>query len=143
MLCPVCRREMLTLEFRFIELDRCAECGGVWLDSGEIALVAEKAGALESALLSALEPGDIADGVSAGARRCPVCAKRLERVCAPLAGGVVVERCARRHGIWFDEGELDTAVRAAGAEPGDELSRFLAELAGCRRKGPCSERPTP
>ena len=140
MLCPVCRCEMLTLEFRFVELDHCPECGGVWLDSGEIALAARQAGALQSDLLSALESEDIAAYDSSARRRCPVCAKRLERVRAPGTAGIAVERCARRHGVWFDEGELETAVRAAGAEPGNDLARFLAELAERRRKGPRSER---
>ena len=41
---------------------------------------------------------------------------------------IVVDRCPRRHGLWLDCGELEAVVRAAGAEEGNVLARFFAEL---------------
>jgi uncharacterized protein len=140
MFCPVCKSEMLTLEFRFIELDHCSECGGVWLDSGELALVAEHAGALQSDILSALESGETVECGPSEKRRCPVCAKRMEQVRITGKEDITVDRCPQRHGIWFDEGELDKAIQSAGAEPGNEFANFLADLAQKRRMNPCSER---
>ncbi len=60
MVCPVCNKDMLVLEFELVEIDHCAECGGVWLDSGELALIGQRAGALHGDLLAALEsePGE-------------------------------------------------------------------------------------
>ena len=50
MLCPVCRTQMLMLEFAQIEMDYCRECGGAWLDSGEAALNGARAVTLQAGL---------------------------------------------------------------------------------------------
>ncbi|NIV72594.1 MAG: hypothetical protein GWN16_11560, partial [Calditrichae bacterium] len=36
MLCPVCKKPMMILEYNEVELDYCPICGGVWLDQGEL-----------------------------------------------------------------------------------------------------------
>ncbi len=50
MLCPVCRTQMLTLEFAQIDIDYCRECGGAWLDSGEAKLIEISGPAQDDAL---------------------------------------------------------------------------------------------
>ena len=56
MLCPVCDNvDMFVLEFEQVEIDYCLGCRGVWLDSGELALIGERAGVLHGELLGALE----------------------------------------------------------------------------------------
>jgi len=96
MLCPVCAKEMLVLEFELVEIDHCVECGGVWLDSGELGLIGRlfdaaqggpepgrtgrRAGALHGDLLAALEKGRGEPDKAGPKRRCPVCRKRLLRV---------------------------------------------------------------
>jgi Zn-finger nucleic acid-binding protein len=130
MLCPVCDgAEMLVLEFELVEIDYCPGCRGVWLDSGELALIGERAGALRGELLSALEAQDD-EGPAGGRRPCPVCGKRLRRVIAPAQPPIEVDRCPRGHGLWFDRGELAAVVQAAGAAEGNVLARFFAELTG-------------
>ena len=132
MLCPVCREEMLVLEFERVEVDYCPACGGVWLDSGELELVGERAGALSGGLLSALERrrGNAPRG---RARRCPVCRKKMLQVQAETEPPVVVDRCPAEHGLWFDRGELPAVVAAAGADRNNPLARFFAELGGAGR----------
>jgi len=34
--CPVCNNAMITLELDQVEIDHCTECGGIWLDAGEL-----------------------------------------------------------------------------------------------------------
>ena len=126
MICPVCREDMFVLEFQRVELDWGPGCGGVWLDSGELGLLGEKAGALRGALLNALEREEA--GKAAGKRRCPVCRKRLTEVRTGPEGTIVVDRCPAGHGLWFDRGELPAVVEAAGAEQDNVLARFLSEL---------------
>lgn len=129
MLCPGCRDvEMFVLEFEQVELDYCYECGGVWLDSGELELVARRAGALEGELLAALEGDGGRRGEAARGRRCPVCRKMLREVTARTDPPVVVDRCPAEHGLWFDRGELGVVVKAAGAQEGNVIARFLAQL---------------
>jgi len=37
--CPVCENPMIILELDRVETDFCTECGGIWLDSGELELL--------------------------------------------------------------------------------------------------------
>jgi Zn-finger nucleic acid-binding protein len=34
--CPKCGMELQTISFRDVEIDRCFNCNGVWLDDGEL-----------------------------------------------------------------------------------------------------------
>ena len=38
-MCPACKKPMIALELEGIEIDHCLDCGGTWLDSGEIGVV--------------------------------------------------------------------------------------------------------
>lgn len=39
--CPKCGMELIEIDFRNIKADKCSECGGIWLDAGEIDAVAK------------------------------------------------------------------------------------------------------
>ncbi len=39
-MCPVCRTPMVAFEMDGVEVDRCVECGGTWLDAGEFISIA-------------------------------------------------------------------------------------------------------
>ena len=130
MLCPVCDKDMLVLEFELLEIDHCAECGGVWLDSGEIALIGKRAGALHGDLLAALESGPGEPDKARPKRRCPVCRKPLLR--ARNARNIQVEKCPGGDGLWFEAESLQTVLPVAGAESGNVFARFLADLAARR-----------
>lgn len=139
MVCPVCDKEMLVLEFEQVEIDHCAECGGVWLDSGELALIGKRAGALHGDLLAVLEKRQGEPDKTGPKRRCPVCRKRLlrARTAGPegtrRAGPIQVEKCPRGDGLWFEAGSLQAIIQAAGADSGNVFVRFLAELDAHRR----------
>ena len=36
MLCPLCARALMPVERQGVEIDLCGNCGGMWLDSGEL-----------------------------------------------------------------------------------------------------------
>ena len=44
MICPVCKYDMIVVEYHDIELDYCTGCKGVWFDSGELTLLLESHG---------------------------------------------------------------------------------------------------
>ena len=121
---------MFVLEFEQVEVDYCYECGGVWLDSGELELIGRKAGLLEGGLLDALERPERERSAAASRRRCPVCRKLLREVTVNTNPPIVVDRCPAEHGLWFDQGELSAVVQAAGADEGNVLARFLGEIGG-------------
>ena len=119
---------MVVLELEQVEVDYCFGCRGVWLDGGELELIGARAGALQQELLAALESPEETVTAEDGKRRCPVCRKRLLRVETRGGKAIVVDRCPRRHGIWFDAGELSAVVQAAGAAEDNILVEFFRDL---------------
>jgi len=41
MICPVCKSDMIDVEYNRIELDYCTACRGVWFDTEELELLIE------------------------------------------------------------------------------------------------------
>jgi Zn-finger nucleic acid-binding protein len=141
MLCPACCVEMLVLEFELVEIDHCMQCGGVWLDSGELELIGRRAGVLQGRFLAALESQE-GEPARQCNRCCPVCRKRLSEISTNAGNKIVLDRCPDRHGLWFDGGELAAVVKAAGIDDGNVLARFLANLDARRQEAKQSaERP--
>ena len=102
--CPKCHEPMFVIEYESVEIDVCDECGGVWLDSGELELV-----------LGQTEPPPRPDKVAKPARGeklldCPVCVAKLVK--APYGTSpVIVDRCPYADGVFLDKGELE-AIQA-------------------------------
>lgn len=46
MRCPKCGMELIEIDYKEIKVDKCSECAGIWLDSGELEAVSrlEKGG---------------------------------------------------------------------------------------------------
>ena len=132
MLCPECRIEMLVLEHNDIEIDFCDECGGIWLDEGELELLAGEDGQ-PSPMAAALASNANIKGK--GARPCPVCSKKmlladvdLGATAPPENRIVEIDKCPRGHGMWFDKGELGQIISASGG--GEAVIDFLGSLFG-------------
>jgi Zn-finger nucleic acid-binding protein len=124
--CPACGAVLIGFEFEGVEIDHCLQCGGTWLDPGELEQIALMAHAdRHEALLEALDaPG----GRRRDDRRCPRCGKPLLEVALDAAaGGLTIDRCPRGDGLWLDRGELAALTRAAGAQSG-AVARFLGKL---------------
>ena len=41
MRCPKCGMQLIEIDYRGIEIDKCSECEGVWLDAGELEVVSK------------------------------------------------------------------------------------------------------
>jgi hypothetical protein len=41
MRCPKCGMELIAIDYKGIEVDKCSECEGVWLDAGELESVSK------------------------------------------------------------------------------------------------------
>ena len=127
-MCPNCATALVAFELEGIEIDSCVQCGGTWLDSGELAMIAERAGVAAGGLTQALEAGG-SPGVGKG--RCPRCGARLRRVAIGQDKPVALDRCPRGHGLWFDKGEMNAVVaqfaEAHGAETG-AVARFFGDV---------------
>ena len=128
--CPVCRNAMITLELADVEIDHCVGCGGIWLDKGELdTMIGDKDMAHKTicSLVQAQPSGE-------RPRRCPLCDKKMEKVVVSSSQPpLVVDRCSKGEGLWFDRGELTTILEKAELDPHSKVLRLLADMFGYER----------
>ncbi len=122
MKCPRCRKPLVILELNKVEIDHCLECGGVWLDTGELELL------IGSPIEICFEP---AEKTGKRRNRCSRCGQKMDRVSQGGLDGVVLDRCKRGHGLWFDSGELEVVLQH---ERSGVDNRILEQLRGIFRK---------
>ena len=138
MICPACREEMIVVEYKQIELDICVLCRGVWFDADELQLLLES---LELSAADLVRP--LPEKTAEKPRRCPRCRRKMQKVLMGHGDGVMIDRCKKGHGLWFDGGELDTIIKGLSelaargkGEPGagistqagGEVGSFLADV---------------
>ena len=124
MFCPACRQPMVVLEIRSIEIDHCLSCGGVWLDGGEMDLLLDDA-SNRDALMATLSKHV---GGKQKKIRCPICSKKLDKV---LYGEkLILDKCPRHDGLWFDKGELFEALKMGQFAHGKPIYDVLSEIFG-------------
>lgn len=111
-----------------VEIDRCLDCGGTWLDAGELDQIGALAGVEHGRLTEALEKGG---GEKHGERRCPRCPGKLRVV---KLEGVELDRCPHGHGLWFDAKEIETLIAAFKEGEEGRVAAFLGELLGAAPK---------
>ena len=124
MKCPVDNAQMIVLEDNAIEIDYCAECGGLWLDEGELELLL---GANDSDALL-LTGGKPRPAPGERKRRCPVCRKKMLKEATGTEEPVTYDRCPRGHGLWLDAGELQAIVRAGDQKTDARIVALLQEM---------------
>ena len=115
---------MMILEVGRVEIDHCTECGGVWLDAGELEMLSEQSGIVAGRADRAL-----ADAVDRGpsARLCPRCRAAMNHAAVGrVASGL--ERCPRGPGVWLDGGELEAVLRDLPEGASAAVARTLSEL---------------
>ena len=119
---------LVILEVEDVELDVCVQKHGLWFDAQELGQLFEKFGVPED--LQDLEHR-LEKLPHAGPRRyCPRCRGRMEPVRAPNAPEtLILDRCPRGHGLWFDRGELEALLECLLVESDEEL-RMLREYLG-------------
>jgi uncharacterized protein len=111
MICPVCNKDALIVEFKGIELDYCPACSGVWFDAGELELLLEASGLeSEAGYLAGIIRSREAD-TAEKKLRCPVCRHKMNKVYIDEGKKIVTDVCGGGHGIWFDGGEVHSLVK--------------------------------
>ncbi|MHC1578998.1 MAG: TFIIB-type zinc ribbon-containing protein [Dehalococcoidia bacterium] len=136
MICPVCKKPMIVVEYHSIELDYCTNCRGAWFDSGELELLLKSYGLEEPKpffddMLSSPEAAS-----SEKKRKCPICGRRMKKTAIGGQPEMLIDVCRDEHGLWFDGGEVAQLIKhLAGERPskGDSRGRvigFLEEVLG-------------
>ena len=120
MVCPSCNQALIVLELDNVEIDHCLQCGGVWLDAGELGLLLH--GHLDKTDDAWMQAG------KRGSRRCPMCREKMNLTTLP-GSAVEIDFCPRQHGVWLDAGELQEiiAAEADDARVG-KLREFCAKV---------------
>jgi hypothetical protein len=63
MKCPKCGADLVTENYRNIQVDRCGECGGVWFDAGEVETLVGKDSSMQGFF------GDLFKGLGGGRKK--------------------------------------------------------------------------
>lgn len=130
MKCPCCNSELAVENYRGIEVDRCPNCGGMWLDYGELDQLEDKVldkDKLKGSLMFSSVESELV---------CPKCGRRMQRF-NYRAYRLELDGCEEGHGWWLDAGEerrvlelmeqrIKDVDRKAKAEA--EWGRFLTKL---------------
>ncbi len=124
-MCPHCGEPLVVYELEGIEIDHCVECGGTWLDAGELELIAEfsevESGELSNALYSPKKQQHID-------RRCPRCNKKMNSIHIGQQENIEAETCPYGHGLWLDKGELRAIINSYSQGEEGSVARFFGNL---------------
>jgi Zn-finger nucleic acid-binding protein len=109
--CPNCKEGMIVLELNEVEIDYCISCKGIWLDSGELELLLENNSNLEKSYL--LTP---AKKFTEKKKKCPICYKKMDKIEVERSKKILIDKCKKGHGLWFDENELHDVILEASSK---------------------------
>ena len=115
---------MVILELNQVEIDYCTNCHGIWLDDGELKLLLQNSEE-KMKLLSTF----VVDNNNKEKKiKCPICLKKMDKVLCGTENKVTLDKCKRHHGIWFNEGELETVVEMGGLDKQNKIIDLLKDM---------------
>ncbi|HIJ54328.1 MAG TPA: zf-TFIIB domain-containing protein [Planctomycetes bacterium] len=118
---------MITLELQEVEIDLCTDCGGIWLDAGELEMLLgepEKA----SQLLNSFKTDHTS---TEKPRKCPICLKKMKKIIIGSSKPVLlIDKCRKDDGLWFDKGELQDIFDRAQLDKDNKIQKLLADMFG-------------
>ncbi len=124
--CPLCREAMIVLELDEVEIDHCISCGGIWLDAGELELLLENSDEKDN-LLSSFK---VDKNTKERPRKCPICLRRMEKVLCGTDKKILIDKCRRNDGIWFDTGELEEIIKMGRFGKDNRVLNLLKDMFG-------------
>ena len=125
--CPVCKNAMITLELEDVEIDYCADCGGIWLDAGELEMLLGNPEQADELIHSFQIDSDCTEKP----RKCPICLKKMQKIIAGQSTPtLLIDRCRKGDGLWFDKGELQDILNRAQLDEDSKIQKLLADMFG-------------
>ena len=129
--CPVCKNAMITLELADVEIDYCTDCSGIWLDAGELELLLGEQGKSKQLL----DSFKIDSKSPERARKCPICDKKmLKIIIGSTEPALLIDKCQKGDGLWFDKGELQDIMDRAKLDKDNKIQKLLADMFGHNQK---------
>ena len=98
--CPRCNGPLDVIKYKGIEIDKCPNCQGMWLDYHELDELEDKTFAEDDrkgTLMYAVRDGDIS---------CPKCNEPM-KLFNYRGYNLPVDVCENYHGFWLDKGEAE------------------------------------
>jgi Zn-finger nucleic acid-binding protein len=126
--CPVCKESaMITLELNEVEIDYCTVCSGIWLDAGEIELLLGEPVKAKQLLDSFKIDLKSREKI----RKCPICDKKMQKIVVGSSEPVLlIDKCRRGDGLWFDKGELHGIFDRAQLDKDNKIQKLLTDMFG-------------
>ena len=122
--CVSCGEPMIVLEVDQVEIDYCIECGGIWLDAGELEILLEEPEKVEKVLRNAIPVPKTSDSF----RKCPICLKKMEEIELGIESKIYIDRCKSGHGLWFDRGELEEVIKIIDHDESSKVAKLLKDI---------------
>ena len=123
--CPVCQEAMITMELDEVEIDFCARCSGIWLDAGELEQLIGNTEQVEKIMASFKKSGQTEEQT----RKCPVCLRKMQKVNVGASlQTVLIDECIKKHGLWFDRGELLQIIQQGSFDPENKVNKLLEQM---------------
>lgn len=123
--CPTCKNAMITLELADVEIDHCVRCGGIWLDAGELELLLDARDKADRLLGSFRKDKNTTEQP----RKCPICRKKMAQIIIGTSQPPLrIDECKRRHGLWFDRGELRRVLSQGPLDEESRIQQLLADM---------------
>ena len=118
---------MITLELADVEVDHCIDCGGIWLDVGELELLLGQPQQAKTLLDSFKTSTCCTEKV----RKCPICLEKMQKISVGFSAPVLLlDKCQRGDGLWFDKGELQDILDRAQLDQDNKIQKLLADIFG-------------
>ena len=118
---------MITLELEDVEIDYCTNCGGIWLDAGELELLLNETDKAKGLLDSFRIDSESDEKI----RKCPICDKKMQKVVVGSSKPVLlIDKCRRGDGLWFDKGELQDIFDRAELDKDNKIQKLLSDIFG-------------
>jgi len=122
--CPVCKEAMVVLELDEVEIDHCLECGGIWLDQGELELLLESSEEKDKLLASFKEDKESGEELL----KCPICLKKMKKILSNGEKKILIDSCKNNDGLWFDKGELYQMIESVSLDKNNRILNLLREI---------------
>lgn len=133
--CPACKSAMITLELADVEMDHCVHCGGIWLDTGELEVLMGDPLKAKRLLDSFQEP----PAATEQPRKCPICERKMAKIVVGQSESpLLIDKCRRTDGLWFDKGELRDILDRGELDKDNRIQCLLADMFGQDGRKQCS-----
>jgi len=102
--CPRCDAELVVEDHEGIEVDRCLECKGMWLDYHELSeLEGKSVGSdeVKGSIMGQTHPSNM---------NCPKCGNQMKKFNYRFYD-LELDYCDEEHGFWLDKGEEDRVLQ--------------------------------